>query len=514
MSIYVGNKKVKTLYLNGKIGSVYKGDQLIFRDRDAYYSWAFTVDTTLDVDGGHTETGTDIKFCWTSRNGGTANYDFRVDWGDGAVDEYHGNVGSATTFDFSHTYDEAGEHQIALIPTRYKEDGLPEEGWLAGFKPYYGTSIGIVFPSDDRLRNYSFYKIKSIDKPFPENGFVVGFSNNDDYFKNEMSHAILYAWVNLESAPDGLFDNAKFKEHVSINFSSYAYAVFNGAFYGCAKNTGLNVFELAKPLFEKFNNEWVANYPDQGYFASLFRYAFAYTSTPAVSAGLFNIDTSNNRAFDNMFSYAFYNSGVNTIPAGVFSLNTSKGEDFAAMFQNTFDNTSLTTIPADLFPLDTTNGTNFSSMFSSTFDNTSLTTIPADLFPLDTTNGTNFSSMFSSTFFQTRLGSIPAGLFSHISIQEGADVSNIFNWTFGNISAPESFELVDIFAGMPSFSWATADNASSTLGYMLYTGVGSFLTGSASTILQHFPFTPTARTYMFQNQNELSDYETINDNWK
>ena len=122
--------------------------------------------------------------------------------------------------------------------------------------------------------------------------------------------------------------------------------------------------------------------------------------------------------------------------------------------------------------------------------------------------------MFRNTFFQTRLGSIPAGLFSHISIQEGADVSNTFNRTFGNISAPESFELVDIFAGMPSFSWATADNASSALGYMLYTGVGSFLTGSASTILQHFPFTPTSRTYMFQNQNELSDYETINDNWK
>ena len=72
---------------------------------------------------------------------------------------------------------------------------------------------------------------------------------------------------------------------------------------------------------------------------------------------------------------------------------------------------------------------------------------------------------------------------------------------------------------MSDFSWATANNASSlfdSMFYQVYVDTVHYphISGQASTILQHFNFTPASDTNMFQNQTSLTDYATINANWK
>ena len=76
--------------------------------------------------------------------------------------------------------------------------------------------------------------------------------------------------------------------------------------------------------------------------------------------------------------------------------------------------------------------------------------------------------------------------------------------------------MKDVFDGMTDFSWADASNVATKLNEMFlgWQNIQDATVGAASTILQHFNFTPSADTNMFRNRTNLTDYNTINANWK
>lgn len=300
--------------------------------------------------------------------------------------------------------------------------------------------------------------------------------------------------------------------------------------------------------------------------SGMFNRALPGVSTTEIPATLFSTITipSGVKDLTNMFCHTFQTRDLTTpVPATLFStLNTSNVENFTSMFEGTFYGISLSLVPSTLFsPIDTSSGTNFYKMFKSTFAKYSMTeseTIPSGLFAnIDTSSGTILRSMFESTFevsyvtnanaittipadlfgtkvfnadarsvfyrtFQYRnVAKAPQGLFGGLTIapySSSTGHSTLFGSTFSYYSSTVSPVLIieDVFDGMSDFSWVTASSANLVLGSMFSAGNGAVdaSTGSASTILQHFNFTPDRGTNMFQNRTNLTDYATINANWK
>lgn len=307
-----------------------------------------------------------------------------------------------------------------------------------------------------------------------------------------------------------------------LNFSSMFASVFHWAFYNGSH-------KFASDLFTVLNTQNGVN------FSGIFAAAFSSVKLDGrtLPAGFFGIDTKNGTNFSNMFGSCFdySNLRIDSLPDDFFSFNTSNGTNFQAMFYSVFrgcgiPNNITTTLPK-VFDIDTTKGENFSRMFYNMFEgvghpNFSLNrvSIPADYFAfLDTSNGTNFQEMFYSVF-PTGVVSAPLGLFGGLTISSTANVTAMFSRTFsiwnGSFSTPFAATLYDVFDGMTDFSWATVANAASVFNQMFWSksGGGPLFTGNASDILQHFNFTPDTDTNMFAGQVNLSDYATINANWK
>lgn len=271
--------------------------------------------------------------------------------------------------------------------------------------------------------------------------------------------------------------------------------------------------------------------------SNMFTYTFkASTLTTPIPATLFStLDTSNVEDFASMFEGTFANISLSLVPSTLFSpIDTSSGTNFDKMFKSTFYKNSMNsmseseTIPSGLFAnIDTSNGTTLRSMFESTFEVYSvtnanaITTIPADLFGTKVFNA-NAQSVFYRTFQHRNVAKAPQGLFGGFTIapySASTGHSTLFGNTFYFYSSNYSPVLIveDIFDGMSDFSWVTAASANSVFYSMFEVGNGGAVdasTGSASTILQHFNFTPDRDTNMFQNRTNLTDYNTINANWK
>lgn len=266
----------------------------------------------------------------------------------------------------------------------------------------------------------------------------------------------------------------------------------------------------------------------------MFCYTFStsYMTAPVPATLFSTIDTSNVENFTSMFEGTFYGISLSLVPSTLFSpIDTSSGTSFYNMFKSTFAKYSMgesETIPSGLFAnIDTSNGTILRSMFESTFEVSSsananaITTIPADLFGAKVFNA-NAQSVFYRTFQHRNVAKAPQGLFGGLTIapySASTNHSTLFGNTFYFYSSDYSPVLIveDIFDGMSDFSWVTAASANLVFYSMFGKGNGGTAdasTGSASTILQHFNFTPDRDTNMFLNRTNLTDYNTINANWK
>lgn len=238
--------------------------------------------------------------------------------------------------------------------------------------------------------------------------------------------------------------------------------------------------------------------------------------------------------FDSTFN-KFTEKATVTIPSDLFSHVIIPAENNLKawyVFRRTFTDISYgTNIPATLFSsINTSMANSFNYMFEGLFSgygrlNTTPITLPSNLFStIDTSNSIEMYYMFSYTFQNCPVDRIPQGLFGNIIIPQGlADgkYTGIFSYTFGwNNYRTDSNGIIleDAFYGMQDFSWLRANNAHSMVQFMFKASsqqvADLHLTGSASTILQHFNFTPTNDTGMFEHQIILTDYATINNNWK
>lgn len=324
----------------------------------------------------------------------------------------------------------------------------------------------------------------------------------------------------LTNIPAGLFSTIT----VPSSVTSMEY-MFNGTFRSC------RFTEIPATLLSTISIPSGVTDLDH-MFSNTFSTSYLAVQIPATLFSTLN--TSNVTKFTSMFERTFSGAKLSLVPAGLFnSIDTSSGITFSSMFNSTFYTSQQTeneTIPSGLFAgIDTTNGTTFHYMFDGTFATGSgsvpsgvTTTIPADLFGTKVFNSTNTQSVFTSTFRFRNVVKVPAGLFGRFTIAPSVGASthnNFFGNTFqfyaSNGTSPV-LVLEDIFSGMNDFSWVTADSANRVFYGMFQNGSNTVdaSTGSASAILQHFNFTPTNRTYMFENRTNLTDYSTINANWK
>ena len=235
--------------------------------------------------------------------------------------------------------------------------------------------------------------------------------------------------------------------------------------------------------------------------------------------GAIEIDTSQCTNTSKMFHHLLWEAPITN--GAIVPMDTSNVTNFSQMFstEQTSGARNDTIIWQDLIST-TANGVNFNRMFWCTYrdrsdlENTPLTT---GFFNLDTSNGDDFSGMFEECFADVEV-EIPTGFFSNIDTTNGTKFSNMFKSFNERTNSTPRFQLNDVFDGMPSYNFATQANVDDGLVTGMFAptyGNGfNYLDGSASTVLQHFPFDPTIRTYMFNGQDRLTDYATINANWK
>lgn len=463
MAINIGNKKLKTLHKgDALITRIFKGDELVYQDIEALYSFKFTIDTRNNIYGG--QSATDKNFSISIGNVKGASVQILIDWGDGTSGTYYRSTNNANAY---HAYASPGIYQVSIMPLNFSY-GVPKPGWLSGIA---GNE-----------------KIISIDKKYPEGSYIVarGYDDTLDYTFSTTFRSFASNGYFLSSVPSKLFDNAIFYE--ATGNTSYA-SLFEGAFNNYGRYTYLSPKNLATKLFSligdgsnitDFHNMFTSAFVGSGLtrqeaegifdfldtssgvdFSYMFQQCFANWNTGAqpfamnwdtIPADLFsNLDTTNGENFNSMFSSTFSNNGTSTttgtIPAGLFDfLKTSNGTNFSSMFSGCFSycfpNSTSATIPAGLFDsLDTSNGTNFGSMFYSTFNSfapkSTTGTIPSGLFgSLDTTSGTNFVSMFERAFYsafpKSTTASIPSGLFDHINMTGATSAQNMFAYCFNS----------------------------------------------------------------------------------
>lgn len=280
-------------------------------------------------------------------------------------------------------------------------------------------------------------------------------------------------------------------------------------------------------------------------FAETFRGAFGLSTVAEIPAALFQgLDTSNVTDFRGLFSGTFnscFQSAAPNVPANLFSkVDVSRANYVTSIFYNTFygcfgtNSTKTYTIPATLFQrfcqtLPSTI-TSLSMSFRGTFfdfcKRDVVVTVPATLFTgLNTPNVTNFYQAFCETFQGVNVYDIPLGLLGGLDLTAGTNFTDTFTNMFSTYTGSQmpggtlTYTTVfnDVFDGMTNFSWATAVNAQQLFRAMFSVSSQNIVdasVGSASDILQHFNFVPNTRTTMFYGRTNLSDYATINANWK
>lgn len=258
----------------------------------------------------------------------------------------------------------------------------------------------------------------------------------------------------------------------------------------------------------------------EGMFNWLFYSAGGWKARNTVwEQGAIEIDTSQCTNTSKMFHHLLWEAPITN--GVIVPMDTSNVTNFSQMFstEQTTGARNDAIIWQDLIS-STANGVNFNRMFWRTYKNRfdlESTPLTSNFFNLNTSNGADFSGMFEECFAGVRI-EIPTGFFSNIDTTSGTTFTNMFKSFNERSTSTPRFQLNDFFDGMPSYNFATQANVDDGLvtGMFapLYGSGYNFLDGSASTVLQHFPFDPTIRTYMLNGQNRLTDYATINANWK
>lgn len=451
MTLYKGNKQFKRLYKGGeKLVQLYKGDEKIFEDKEALYSWKFTIDTRMTPQGTQTGTSKDFKLMRYGYNLPTSadrpDLTIRVEWGDGTEDTV-----LLTESGITHTYPEAGVYQITIHPTVFV-NGLPRKGWLVGVPASAYTQ------ATDTSSQMS--KVISIDKPFPKRSIQVRGSaqSGDGVFVRDLG--AFMAWrPNLQSAPENLFDNLEIDASNRYNMCNFA-----GTFANCGRNTNFDTFGFAKRLFALVTNLPNDAVNSSGMFSNCFYgVANAQRRIPADLFSALHLDTSGWKRFDNMFGRTFADCpNADYIPEGLFpTIDTSEGTDFSSMFRQTFKSFGNTaqgslTIPANLFSfVNTDEGKTFNGMFFETFESFGNRdpnlVIPSGLFSFlsmakATSIGGSNNGMFQGTFKQfakaSTVATIPAGLFSKVTTPLASNFAQVFQETFSwSFRASQEFDI-------------------------------------------------------------------------
>ena len=429
--INIGSRRIKTLHKGSElITRVFKGDEKIYEDFEALYSFKFTIDTTLDNNGGHTYTGKQFSFTMEQSTGQkdrpqSDRYNgIVVYWGDGTSDTYT----SKNTYYPSHLYSNSGVYQITILPQTF--NGTLLDGWLSGIQ--LGGNM-----------------LLSINKAFPERSVLVGIGNwhvwDRDFTSNSRPPIFMEA-RNIQSAPANLFDNVQYRYREESPLTQGG--VFNGMFFRWGYNSGLDPIPLVKPLIQRLDTSNFENF--SSLFANMFNEACYNSTSVSIPADLFaTVDTTNGTNFSYMFNYTFTGFGRKnpnaTIPAGLFSsIDTTNGVYFDSMFNYTFNqccyNSTVATIPQGLFSgIKTSNGTRFRSMFENTFSyacyNSTVATIPVGLFSgIDTTKATDCISMFKDALagccYKSTVATIPADLLDGVTSPLISDFTRMFNGMF------------------------------------------------------------------------------------
>lgn len=450
--LYKGNKKFKTVHKGDElITRIYKGDELIYQDIEALYGFKFTVDTTLTSNGGHNQSDGNFSLYFSSYYTPTDSSPITILWGDGT------STTNVIANGASHTYTTPGEYQITLLPELFV-NGEPPKGWLSAF----------------RLYSNSYYKLKSIDKRFPDGSFIMCPNGSRPASLPGRAASRLYdvfaQTKNLESAPDDLFAGAIF-----AGDGTDASNMFAGAFRECGANTGFSPLKLASVLFKKIDT---TNLTNTSYMFSQTFYQAGTSSGTTIPSDIFSsIVCSNVTNFSRMFSETFYyalrNSTVGTIPAGIFSsLDTSLGQNLSGMFYRSFASlapfSTVGTIPSGLFSgVNLASATTVSELFRSTFQaafQSGPTTIPNKLFAnLDFSNKA-MTGVFQSTFESYGIGNtanatIPQDLFDGVNTTGVYDFTSAFQSTFVNALNPS--QLCTIPEGLLDF--LDTSNAQTTI---------------------------------------------------
>ena len=498
--------------VNTSAGTNFSG---MFTETFSRPNYAFPLSFTIPedlFDSFDTSNGTDFSgmfsgcFANTGSKATTAVVPEKLFWG---LDTSNGTNFSQM---FSRTFQEFGK--VA------KPVAIPE-----ALFSHLDTSNGTDFSEMFASTFSNFGNSDNLTTSLPEDLFDLDTSNGIN-FSGMFSNCFNQAYRNNSvCAVPALFKHLNTSN--GTNFSRMFCSLFYWGLYQGAH-------EFASDLFSHLNTQNGVN------FNQMFSNAFCsvkFKDEP-FPATFFDLDTSNGTNFGGMFSscFSWTNLKIRNLPDGLFSMDTSNGKDFTSMFAGTFTQCSVgafdisVVIPIPkLFAIDTSSGENFNQMFYGTFASVgypnyyySKLSIPVGMFStIDTASGTNLNQMFYNTF-GSGIAGIPAGLFGGLTISPTATVTSMFSYTFSIYNPPASggditnADLYDIFQGMSDFSWATAANANSVFYGMFHSrnGGGTKLVGSASTVLQHFNFIPNADTDMFYNQTNLTDYATIDNNWK
>lgn len=434
-----GNNKFKTLHKGSElITRVFKGDELIYQDIDALYSFKFTIDTRKNQSGGTTTNKTfAFSFNNVHPNRNVTYYDpVLIEWGDGTstttvdpgVNQYNVSV--------SHTYSTAGEYQIKILPTVF-EHGVPRAGWLSG--------INLVSSDSNSL-----YQLLSVDKILPEGSYTVTLGSTSSV--NERAHSNVPNFTNarnLRRLPVNLYKNVIVLPGQASSFSSK----FNNFFFYCSYNTPAANFECDFPatlkvFLDKIDTTGVKD------FSQCFYSTFRFSKIGTIPAGLFShIDTSAgtnlSHMFNGTFAYSYNGSTDSTIPAGLFdTIDTSEATSATSMFSETFfqafgkefnQGSKTVTVPDRLLPLNfpKVTGSGAENLFSYTFSTMPMAenlSIPEHIFDgLYLPNITSAKGMFAGIFsgWYRCISGIPANLFSNVTISPNiTSTQEMFKRTF------------------------------------------------------------------------------------
>lgn len=448
----------------------------------------------------------------------------------------------------------------------YKKGKTVAQGFFDGIDTSHCISVEGLFYKTFSTQGGEYTRYTTTETPIPADLFYgIDTSNTTDF--TDMFRETFDAGMFRAGIPD-LFSHlntssgVKFSGMFSGTFRSAAAPSIPDTLFSAIDTT--NGTDFKEMFLSTFSNACVysttVTFPEHifdfldtsnatnmyGMFQSTFNSAFSKSTVAEIPATLFqNLVTTNVTDFRNIFASTFnyaFASAAPSIPAGLFSkLDVSNATYVAYAFNNTFyhcfkTNTTKTfTIPATLFQKFCqtlpSSVTSLSSLFKSTFFDFCMrdvvVTIPATLFAgMNTSNVTNFYQTFCETFQGINVAEIPLGLLGGFDFTSGTNFSDTFSIMFNTYTGSQmpsgqtiTYHTVfnDIFDGMVDFSWANASNANQMFRIMLAksnASINDASVGNASDILQHFNFIPNQRTSMFYGRTNLTDYATINDNWK